>query len=438
VALDAVIEVLGTANHQAWEHAAQIVESLPDIAACTSSLSNDDSLHDSNLEPIEKAVAQGKALLSAGEYDQAARALAQAAAMAKTAGATRLQAVATTELGAAQHMRNQFGRSEASFREALALAIEVDDLRTTIRSLVGTIHILGSHQDKLAEAVKLATIARAYLDRRPYIDSQNVMMELHLARAHLDAGNHQEGLEHVRTARELVDGIDELPSVRIYLHLTIAATLFDAKQYDDALLHYEVALEETRRSRGEGHPMYGRILASMGTANLNLDRPEEGLKQLRQALAIAEQNHEPLAIPGRLYRKLGHASRRLKRWNEAIQYADRARILFLQGEGPTSTDTIEATIELSKAHRNGGDPGDAWQLLESVDVDPLKAGDRAAIEHERGHVLQKMGRFSAAARAFERAAIAFPEGHRDRACNEKGLREVDLRLPRAERPSPAG
>jgi Tfp pilus assembly protein PilF len=160
-----------------------------------------------------------------------------------------------------------------------------------------------------------------------------------------DSPGHEAALElwrqgYDRQAHRDLDGATQLYRQSIELHPTAEAWTFlgwvESWRGDTS-----TAIEHCRRAI-ETDPTFGNPYNDIGAYLLDLDRPEEAIEWLRQALEAPryESRVFPLANLGRAYERLG-------RFHEAIEYYDQA--LELE---PDHGPTREALARL-RTRRNG-------------------------------------------------------------------------------------
>lgn len=291
--------------------------------------------------------------------------------------------------GVRHHQQGRLDRAAALYKRVLAL----DPRQSDALHLSGLIaHQRGRH----AEALALIDQAIARDGRPPaYLNSAGSVL--------LALGRSSEAEARFRQA---------IARDPLYpdAHNNLGNALHSLGRFDEAIAAYDRAIE-TR-------PEYGEAWANRGRVLHLFDRPAEAVESLHRALALAPKWTKALRYLGDALGAAGDRAAAEEAYREAIAIDPRdpetqASLAALLERANQLDDALaaaqtalkidarhaRAAVTAARAQRRLGDPQAALARLEAIDAGAdVETGAYAAFE--RGQILDRMGRYEPAYRAF--------------------------------------
>ena len=300
--MGALTEALATQRPAPIDEAVPAATSLPDVDACADVEQllavvplPDDA--DARAE-IEDAQARLDRLLL-GQYftGDAHAALAptrELVAEARALAYPPLEHRALTLLADLQDALGDHATAEATLGEALhAAAAAHDDLAFGL-DMIRLVAIIGSGENRFAEAELAARITESVLVRAGGSDED--LAGLYSERAQLARA--QAHLHEARALQEralvLLDAAPTAsPAARAGERSNLATTLIDLGETDEALVLLGHAREMLEQELGPAHPLVATIIYNIGAAQVASGAVEEGMLSHRAAIAIWERAYGP-------------------------------------------------------------------------------------------------------------------------------------------------
>jgi len=282
------------------------------------------------IEELRGAVAEARALDSAGKFTDA---IAKATTLVAAARATHyrpLEAAAFDALGLAQRDANQFDAAQATLEQAVDAGIAAHDDATAGEAASWLVRVVGYDRVKHDEGEPWIGRAEAFLEARP--DDR----------------------------------------IRAQLENNIGNLRFGEDRYDEALEHHRNALAVRRRLYGEQSPLVAASYDNMGLCYDYKGDNATGTDLHRKALAIDEAALGPthptvaltltnLAVSQRLGGDLDGALATAKRAlaiKEVVYGKDSAAVgvslneigsnLFFRGDYPGAIDAFERSLAIKR------------------------------------------------------------------------------------------
>lgn len=294
--------------------------------------------------------------------------------------------------------------AERELREAVdAAARSKEDLLAAHAWGALIVHI-GVHEQKTAEALSLATAARAAVTR---LGGTNREAELRL---HLDLGRvmFQAGeLEAARAEQEKAVAIVDAPPRQLEklvgeAHFDLAATLMDLRERDAAIPHLERALEAQLRVYGEAHPAVAQTLQHLGINKSDAGDHAGGLPVLERARTACDASmggKHPLCAS--IVGDIGTVLDRLGRFDEALANMQFEADRMVAAYGPTHPLAIASRGRVGTLLREHG-VARAVPVLEEI-VASADPADTIEIQLELARAYAAANRMADARTTLERA-----------------------------------
>jgi tetratricopeptide (TPR) repeat protein len=311
-----------------------------------------------------------RALAASGQLEPAARALAEAGALASDD--PELAFLVATEF----LWMKKPDRAEALFAQVLA-ARPIPQTRV----LIGRAYRDAGEYDRARAMLQAALAADPKVRRAHYYLGMVI-----LADARTGPGRLEQAIEQFRAELKLAP--DDPPA-----NDQLGVALLDAERAAEALPALEAAV------RGQPRALY---LLHLARAQLALDRPAESAAAARRALELAQDHGEGDAEAGKIHYQLGLALRKLGAAEEAAQHLAEARRLAGNENAGDSRDDRSPLGEIPLLQRQA--------LKRRVLADLTRAFFNLGVIQAQGpRPAPAPERFTRAAAFFERAAALDPE-----------------------------
>lgn len=305
---------------------------------------------------IEELLARVAATLALFRTDEAGPLVAETLTRAEALGHEPLIASALLAQSQLLHMKDQNEEALAPARRVLVLADALgdDDLRhRALMNIVIVEIILGRIDDARADLVLAEAVGR----RLPPDDERQSWTEFELADLAHAARDGNTCLEHAERSlalRERARGPNDPEVARVLIMLGACAHHSDTPE--KAFPQLERALAIYVDAYGARHPNVATVRFNLGRAEKIFDRFDKAEAQYREALAIYleyfPETHSKVVMS---IHNLANVYVAMKRYPQAIEYADRAATLWREINGPGSGSEAAAISIGGHARKESGD-----------------------------------------------------------------------------------
>ncbi len=313
------------------------------------------------LDEADAALAQAEALRTAGKYDEAEPAAADAVARARALEAGALEARALRLEAMLAFAKGRYETSERTLFTALAVAerAAADPERAAILLDLGL--VLGDARERYDEADRWLQQADALLARIHAEAAQRAELDHVVGLVRTGQGRHAESIE--RFERALVtwraasgDHARDLARARNAL----GATLDAQGRHDEALAHYEAALELLEQRVGPDHPEVAVALNNLGVSLKALGRHDEARAVYERALRLRRAalggDHPKVAAT---LMNLANVLVEQRRYDEAIERFGEALAIQERALGPDDAQVGKTLYNVGVALQLAGRPVEA-------------------------------------------------------------------------------
>ncbi|MEM6295110.1 MAG: serine/threonine-protein kinase [Myxococcota bacterium] len=311
----ALVDVLSTREDGLAQQAVQAVVTLAPLEACTDpsrlegfSIARDPDVL-AELSEARARLARAKARGGLGNYAEAVEEAEAVVQEGKSLDDPATEAAGLLVRGQYEERVGNRTKSESTLRAAIKKAEIAHDHTTRALALIRLIYVVGSDPSRHDEALTLGADAGAVL-------------------------------------RML--GADPLLQAKLDMNLGGADRA--ARKLDDALDHYEAALDAYLELFGESHPETGRALTSLGSVLIIRDEPKRAIEVLQRARTSfettlgAQHPFVPLVISN-----LGTAHTALDNHERAIEMLEQALALRTEIHGPDHPGVAKTLFNLGNA-----------------------------------------------------------------------------------------
>ncbi len=381
----ALLELLEEADAEMVERSVGAAYSLRDPAGCSTILPADRNRYD-ELDPetsrlvadLEADLARAEALALLSKFDESLPIRARVVAEARAVDHRPTIMRALHDLAQSQTETRDKAGAEASLREALALAAELDDPEQEARTWARLLHHVGYRQDRATEGVAWALAAEGALIR---------------------AG--------------------DLPELRLRYESAYGAILHRAGNYGEAVKHYAAGHEIAAEELGPNDPLTLNLLVNLGIGRATQGRNREACTLISTAAERFEVVYGPShPRSANVYYNLGNVCRVSDRGKAeaALRTALRIREGVFGPEAPEVANVLQAlgNLTLSK------DPAGALVNFDRaaaifVASDSVKSNGLAVTMTNIGRAQTQLGRYEEARASYDEAwrvyDLLYPEAH---------------------------
>ncbi len=405
--LDAVVDVLATADDEVIANARKAVDGLPNVADCADPATLREQYplppaHDDR-DAIARArqhLARSRAQADAGHYDVALLATQDATAAAASVDFLPLQGEIDNARGHALELLGRYGEAQPALENATAVAMQVGDHDTFARAAIDLVWLFGSDAPDFPAARRWEGLAQASVRRlgEP-LDLQLTMLSavgsarltegrydealtahergLQLAQEHPEAGRHRtigfinnianvhytrgdaaEGLKWYRRAiaRATEDLGPEHPNT-LTARSNLIAALQRFQRFDEAVTEARDVVARLAETQGREGPAYANALVNLAIALDSQGRPLEASGYLHEALAAVERTAGPdsMAVTSVLV-NLVQLQMRMGYPERAQALAQRTLEIQIKHLGEAHLDCVYTLVNLANADRFALDP----------------------------------------------------------------------------------
>jgi tetratricopeptide (TPR) repeat protein len=167
---------------------------------------------------------------------------------------------------------------------------------------------------------------------------------LHLAKMHVDAGQHDEARVYFERALTIVENVFGPDHIQVANYLTQQAfALVPTGDHDEARRYSERALAIVERKFGGDDPRVADFLFALGFVLVDQGEYEKARPHLERGLAIVAKGEHSGSMMGYLRQQLGIAAFKQGRYDEARRQYERAVAASEEALGP---DHLELVVNL--------------------------------------------------------------------------------------------
>ncbi len=340
--LGAVVELLVAADATVVEHAVQAVVGLPSPTRCA----DIEALRDEASTPrdpetreaaaaIEHELGRARAQLDAGRVVEGARMAAAAVERARELDHAPTLARALQTSANARVASGESIAAVAHLDEALWMAERSGLDRLRLRILLDQVHLVGHVLRDGTRGRWYADLADAVHRRVRGPDAVNWQLVVQRGVLAADAGDQDAALELLEQALSASERDEpEFGSFhRSTLLMNIGSSYYERGDYLTALDYYRRSLDLQLVQLGDAHPQIAVAFENLANAEQALGQLEAALADHTRALRI----HERIGLlsgnaHAMLLNNIGVVLSGMQRWDEAVQYYDRARALLEPAE----------------------------------------------------------------------------------------------------------
>ncbi|MFN0250956.1 MAG: protein kinase domain-containing protein [Kofleriaceae bacterium] len=249
----------------------------------------------------------------------------------------------------------KFDDAQREIREAIDAAARGKEDVLAAHAWGTLITHIGVHEQKPAEALSLATAARAAVARLGGAHREiELRLHLDLGRVMYEADDFAGARTELEKAVAIADAPPRQPDKLVgEVHFQVAAALMELGEADNAVTHLERALEAQRRAYGEHHPAVAQTLQYLGVGKTDRGDHTGALVLFEQARAAYEAS---IGTAHPLYAStlgdIATAQMRSGSLDEALANMQRETDVMVAAYGldhPITVDSFGHQIELARA-----------------------------------------------------------------------------------------
>ncbi|APR82860.1 Serine/threonine kinase PKN8 [Minicystis rosea] len=292
-ALDAVARLLGGADADVVERAAQTVSALPKLDGCaTAALANPIAPPRgpeaaARLQEVEVRTAEAKALKMAGKYAEAMSSAARAVELSRAAGYAPSEAAALLVLADLQQRDERNAEAEKTLYEALWAAEAGHSDALVAEAWAELLFTVGYKEGRVEEAEKIARHAEAAARRLGADDELDIVRLNALGAIAMQRHQLDVAAGHFERAYAIASRIVPPDDIRLPVLLNAQAVVrAERGELEAALALSQRATASVERRLGPTHPDVAAGLDAVGQFSWALGRYDDALAALRRALAI--------------------------------------------------------------------------------------------------------------------------------------------------------
>lgn len=293
--IDALVDVLVSADEKIIENAARAVQSLPPLTRCTDPVALAAGFEMPQTpaqrevqERLDADLARIHALEAAGRWPEALEAAEAAVALAEHRGGEGARALAYEGLAAVLQSLTRGEEAHAALERSVAAAERAGLDLVRAGALNNLIFVRGYLQGEVEQARLLASLARPLMDRirDPY---ERARFLAHIALVECAHGRIEEALalseEAIAVRRE-----SKIPDDVNFgaLIANMGSALYQAGKFQAALEYYTRSESILRENLGSEHPKVSIAVGNIAIALQAAGRLDEALEHHRRALAVSD------------------------------------------------------------------------------------------------------------------------------------------------------
>jgi tetratricopeptide (TPR) repeat protein len=295
--LRAETDLFARADAKVVENAVQATGALTDLDECANVVSlraplppPTDPVAKAKIVEVRRRLAEAKALLEAGKYNEGIAVAAPAADEARAIGYRPLEGEALVSLGWLQVKAGDPKKAEETLLDALVASEAGRNDSMAASALTELVYVVGYVEARPKEGKALSRQAFAIVERMGGNDELLAALHWRVGSTHYAEGQYADMLASDRQALTLWERVRG-PSDR---HLAIvmsdeANALGMLGRNEEALATYRRALAIDESALGPSHPDVGQILVNTGWVLSLMKRYDEALAVDRRAVSIFEK-----------------------------------------------------------------------------------------------------------------------------------------------------
>ncbi len=265
--LAAVTEQLAGAAPDVVDHTFELVAHLRPLEPCgdadalaSAIAAPDEPVLRTAVEDARRSIAEGRTLVEAGRYREAAVLGAEVLAQARTLGHPPLVAEALAFAGTADQRVGEYARALILLEDAVWLALGIGHDEVAALAAIDLVYGAGRRAVDIDAALRWARLARAALDRRtddPQLE--RAMLDRVTGTALETAARFDEALVAYADALRRVEADPSQVVLRAQIHENVADLWSDRGELARARAELEPAIAELQPILGEAHPRIARM-----------------------------------------------------------------------------------------------------------------------------------------------------------------------------------
>ena len=357
--LGSLVDLFINQPEQTVEGASRAVGALTPLADCadTAALMSPmamptDEESRRRVDALHGRMAENRALLIAGRYEDALAPAHELVDAARASGYLPVLAEAWMHLGRVQEAQALGADAAASLEKAVAVAQAADHDRVAAEAFVRRVrvvgHLLGDHDG----GDFFTMLAESSLDRLDRGDDLRATLADHKGLLEVEKGNPEAAVGRHLAALELKKNLHgpEHPTVARSL-VRLGTVLHDLGRFQEAHDRLQEALHIQQVHLGEQHPEVAATLDRLGNVAYRLGRLESAQGYYEQALDILERAFGPDHT--RVATTMLHTASVLSglgRHHEALALFDRSLQTLIQHQGPTHPSVAAVWSNIGATH----------------------------------------------------------------------------------------
>jgi tetratricopeptide (TPR) repeat protein len=295
--LEAVIDLLATADEQIVARSVELTLGLPLLSRCEDKGGlgvvaplPDDAAQRATVEELRARGHRVRALLEAGKYREALVAAQSVAAEAQAIGYAPLVAESIARLGAAQLQLGDAEAAATAFDRALWAAVAGGDDELAIRIATANAYVVGDRLARPDQGDWFLHYAEAVVHRGGDDPTLRAVVEQTRGSLALRAGRPEDAVASFQRALDDLTDTDGSPVTLAALHNNLGAALEELDRPTDAAAQFERALELYERTLGPDHPDVATALNNLGATVRARGDARAALPLHERALRIRERS----------------------------------------------------------------------------------------------------------------------------------------------------
>jgi len=362
LALQSLVEVFAQPDPSVVQRATQAVHALPRLDACSNTdyllatLEPPPAEQAAEVEDVRKALAEARALQTAGRLQDSGTRTDLARERARTIDYLPLQAETLLRLGSVQETLGDYERARDNLLEALAIALRVRHDEVAAGAALELVGVVGDRLGHYDEGLRWSVVARSIYERlnlgeMVFTSLDTTSGNVLYRKGELEAA--RESYERAIATIERVHGPDD---ARLATQLVnLGNVQLGERKRELALATFQRASSLAEAGFGPRHPITG--VAAVGSSNVLMDlrRYDEAEIDLREALSIFREamgEDHPFVVTvqcnfGVLYEGRGDLHR-------ALEEFERCRERELETLGDDHPEYARVLFNVARVHSDLG------------------------------------------------------------------------------------
>ncbi|NVB42479.1 serine/threonine protein kinase [Pseudenhygromyxa sp. WMMC2535] len=360
----ALVDVLTEADDEVVERSTGAASGLRRPTVCATVKASDesdpevlDALSLEKLAAIDSELDRARARARLSKFDESLPLQSRAVERARGLDHPSTLLRALLELAESQLETGDAEGGEASLREAIGLAAQLDDPEQEARAWTRLIHAIGYRQDRPIEGKAWTLAASSAIIRAG--DQPELWLRYDNAYAallHRD-GKYAESLERYQSALERAREVfGEEDPITLLLMVNTGGALGSLERYDEAKTLLREAATRYKNVYGPTHPKLAAVYINLGNAYTLDGDLEKADEALRAALDIREQvfgaDSPHIAV---VLQAIANVNTKRGRHQEALVDFQRAAEIFVADSGTQSSEFAVAQINIGRMWQELGD-----------------------------------------------------------------------------------